>query len=83
MATPLPKVSFDGQLMAEDMASQGIDGALALWNLTNRRVAHKTICRFLSGEVQSTRTARVLAAALGFEVERYVIRSRTPQTLAS
>lgn len=68
----VPRIEFDSQLMAEDMALKG-------WNkgdLANRaQVSDMTVIRFLRGESQTARTAKKLAKALGYTVQRYLISS--------
>jgi len=39
------------------------------------KVSHMTVSRFLSGERQTPRTAKKLAAALGFSIRRYIVSS--------
>lgn len=83
MATrSVPKIAFDARLMAEDMAAQGLTPQ-TLPDKANGKVSLRTVYRFLNGEVQSTRTALVLATALGFTPERYLIRSSASHALAS
>lgn len=64
---------FDDALMQDDIARQG-------WlpvDLARRAgVSHMTVARFLQRRVQTPRTAKKLAAALGFSVTRYFIPSR-------
>lgn len=68
-----PRVEFNAQLMAEDMAVKG-------WNkleLANRAgVADMTVIRFLRGESQTAQTAKKLAKALGYSIRRYLISLR-------
>lgn len=71
-----PKVSYDGRLMTEDAASMNL-GPQQLADLTNGQVAKRTVYRFLSNQVQTRRTAGILASVLCQDVARYVIRSRT------
>lgn len=63
---------FDVVLMADDLARLG-------WfpvDLARRAdVSHMTVSRFLHREVQTARTAKKLAEALGFSVSRYLIPS--------
>jgi transcriptional regulator with XRE-family HTH domain len=70
MQTTDPRVSYDTQLMAEDMAAKG-------WTklqLANRaEVADMTVIRFLRGERQTAPTAKKLAKALGHSVRRYLV----------
>lgn len=77
MATRLvPRVAYDGRLMAEDAAAKGL-GPQELADKTLGKLSQRTVYRFLSNEVQTNRTARVLAGVLGRNVARYVIRSRS------
>lgn len=70
-ATPAMRVSWDVQLIAEDMAVKG-------WHkreLARRaKLGHATIVRFLSGERQTAVTAAKIAKALRQDTERYLIR---------
>lgn len=70
-----PLVTYDVQLLAEDMAAKG-------WtklDLANKaEVADMTVIRFLRGESQTAPTAKKLAQALGRSVRRYIVPS-TPQ----
>lgn len=75
MATQVPQVAYDGQLMAEDAASDGL-GAKELAGLTQGKLSQRTVYRFLANEVQTNRTATILADVLKRPVGRYVIRSR-------
>lgn len=76
MAARLPRVAYDGQLMTEDAASKGLD-ARALAAKVSGKLSMRTVYRFLSNEVQSSATAVLLADAIGYDVGRYVIRSRS------
>lgn len=67
-----PRVEFNVQLMAEDMAVNGLD---KLGLSKKAKVADMTVIRFLRAESQTARTAAKLAKALGHSVERYVVRS--------
>lgn len=83
MAThSLPKVTYDGQRMAEDAAAQGL-GARELADKTRGKVSERTVYRFLSGEVQTVETAKILARVLGRRVARYIVRAARPEALAS
>lgn len=76
MATQaLPQVAYDGQLMAEDAASVGL-GPRELADKTRGKLSQRTVYRFLANEVQTNRTAKILAGVLKRSVGRYVIRSR-------
>lgn len=52
--------------------------ALKGWNPvalgTAAGISSKTVERFLSGEVQTAKTAALLAAALGYSTKRYLAR---------
>lgn len=78
MATrSLPKVVYDGTLMLEDAASKGLDPKkLAAATKGKDRLSLRTVYRFLSNEVQTPNTARILAAVIGRSVARYIVRSR-------
>lgn len=69
----LPRVAYDGQLMAEDAAGKGW-GPQELAAQTIGQVSQRTVYRFLSNEVQTVTTAKALAAALGRPVSRYLLR---------
>jgi transcriptional regulator with XRE-family HTH domain len=75
MATTAPRFTYDAALMAEDLAGRG-------WtpkDLAKRaKVADVTVYRFLSGEFQTPKTAKKLAAALGYtSPRRYLVSGRT------
>lgn len=67
---PKPKPRWNVELMAADMALRG-------WNTYDvaRRAgkAHKTIHRFLTGDVQTTKTAAAIAKVFGFSTRRYFL----------
>lgn len=69
----LPSVRFNTQLMAEDMAAKGWD----VKDLAGKTkdVSLRTTYRFLTGELQTIRTAKALAEALGRSLGRYLVRS--------
>lgn len=75
MATrSLPKVTYDGQLLAEDAAEKG-------WEPRDlarkaRGLSERTVYRFLSGEVQTPHTAKELARVVGQPISRYLIRAK-------
>lgn len=72
MATTPATVRFNHQLMAEDMAARGWKPA----EFARRAgVADMTVYRFLDGITQTPPTAKKLAEALSYDVERYLIRS--------
>lgn len=65
-------VEFNTVRMREDIAARGWQPA----DLADRAgVARSTVGRFLNGEFQTARTAKKLAAALGYSVRRYLILS--------
>jgi transcriptional regulator with XRE-family HTH domain len=68
-----PRIQFDTQRLAEDMAIKG-------WNklqLANHAgVADMTVIRFLRGESQTAATCKKLAKALGYSIRRYLISDR-------
>lgn len=72
MATLTPRVAFNTQLLAEDMAVKGLN---KLELAQKAGVADMTVIRFLRGESQTGKTAKKLARALGQSVERYLIRA--------
>lgn len=68
-----PTVTYDITLMLEDMAAKGfIQKDLA----SRARVSAMVVSRFLSGERQTARMAKKLAAALGHPVRRYIVSAR-------
>lgn len=70
-----PLVTYNVQLLAEDMAAKGWTKS----DLANKAaVADMTVIRFLRGESQTAPTAKKLAKALGRSVRRYIVPS-TPQ----
>jgi transcriptional regulator with XRE-family HTH domain len=74
MPRPSPKVTYNLQLMAEDMALKGwskLDLALAAG------VSDMSVIRFLRGEQQTAKTCKKLATALGRSVRRYLISMAT------
>lgn len=78
MATrSLPQIAYDGRLMAEDAAVKGLEPKdLAV--RSRGQLALKTVYRFLGNEVQTGRTAKILAHIIGRPVSRYVIRTARP-----
>jgi hypothetical protein len=61
---------FNAKLLADDIA---LRGWLPIDLARKARVADMTVYRFLSGEVQTPRTAKKLAGAMGYSVRRYLI----------
>ena len=70
MSTHGPRVTFNAQLMAEDMAIKGLN---KLELAQKAGLADMTVIRFLRGEHQTSKTAHKLAKALGHSVRRYLI----------
>lgn len=70
----LPRVAYDGKLMAEDVAEKGWEPR----DLARRAkgISLRTVYRFLSGEVQTAHTAKELARVIEQPISRYLIRSR-------
>lgn len=66
----LPAVRFNVQLIVEDMVAKGwdVDGLASAAGLSQR-----TVYRFVSGELQTIRSGRLIAKALGRSARRYVI----------
>lgn len=68
-----PRVRYNVTRLAEDMAERG-------WMPKDiarvADVSDKQVQRFLRGEVQTAKTAKKLADALGYSPRRYVIRSQ-------
>lgn len=68
-----PKVRYNVTRLAEDMAERG-------WLATDlARIAgmsDRQVSRFLRGEVQTAKTAKKLAHAMGYSPKRYVVRSQ-------
>lgn len=66
------KVRYATDLMVEDMAARG-------WLPTDlareAKVSDMTVGRFLRSDVQTARTAKKLATALGRSIRRYLISS--------
>lgn len=62
-------IRFDGSKAAYDMTAKG-------WEIADlarhSRLSTRTVYRFISGEVQTSKTARAIAKALGFSVRRYL-----------
>lgn len=67
----LDKVTFNVELMNEDMVAKGwLQCDLA----RVAEVSDMTVTRFFRGDHRTARTAAKLAAALGHELERYLER---------
>ena len=70
MATEEPRVTFNTQLLAEDMAIKG-------WNKLDLSQAAglsaMTVIRFLRGDNQTAKTAHKIARALNRSIKRYII----------
>lgn len=69
----LPSVRFNTQLMTEDMAAKGWEIKDLAAQTSN--ISLRTAYRFFTGELQTIRTARSLAAVLGQPIDRYLIRA--------
>jgi len=67
--------------MTEDAAAAGLDPR-DLADRTNGAIAHRTVYRFLANDTQTVRTARALAAVLGFPVGRYVVNASPVKTVS-
>lgn len=69
---------FDIGQMQTDMDAKG-------WQPTDladrAEVAPSTVSRFFSGEIQTARTAKKLAKALGYSVRRYLISIRSREAV--
>lgn len=70
-----PRVTFNTQLMAEDMARRGFN---KLDLATRAGVADMTVIRFLRGQNQTAKTAKKLAKALGHHIDRYLVSTAAP-----
>ncbi len=69
MAMERPVLMFDRQRLAEDMAAKGWD----IKDLARSAdISNRTVYRFLNGEIQTIRTVKKLASALGYSVRRYL-----------
>ncbi len=66
-------VRFDVERMRDDATAQGLNGA-GLARLA--QVSEMTVSRFWRGRAKSPVTAKKLADALGFPLQRYVIEER-------
>jgi predicted transcriptional regulator len=79
MATNLPRVTFNGQLVAEDMAAKA-------WEIKDlareANISLRTAYRFISGELQTITTGRQIARALGKPISRYLIRAAAQGAVA-
>lgn len=64
------RLRFDGAKVAVDMAGKG-------WEVPDLAAAAglsmRTIYRFIGNEAQTTKTAKKVAAALGYSIRRYLI----------
>lgn len=74
METTGPRVHFNTQLLAEDMAIKGWS-KLDLANAAD--ISDMTVIRFLRGENQTAKTARKIARALGYSVRRYIVSAES------
>lgn len=61
---------YDGQKVAFDMAAK-------TWEIADlaaaTQLSTRTIYRFISNEVQTRKTAKAIAKALGYSVRRYML----------
>lgn len=66
---PIPRPCWNVERIVTDMALRG-------WNTSTLAreagIAHKTVDRFLTGRVQTTKTAAAIANAFGYSVKRYL-----------
>jgi plasmid maintenance system antidote protein VapI len=70
MPLPRPKPRFDGSLLTADLARRGWTEV----DLAYRAKMHpRTVYRFVTGEVQTIRTADRLARAIGYSPRRYFV----------
>lgn len=67
------KIRYDVDRMVEDMA---LVGFLPTDLARKARVSDMTVSRFLRGEIQTARTAKKLARALGHTSRRYIVSAR-------
>lgn len=65
-------LAYRVDLMRGDIARKGW---LPVDLARKAKVSHMTVSRFLSGKQQTPRTAKKLAAALGYSITRYLIAS--------
>lgn len=73
-------IRFDGGKVAVDMALKGWE----VPDLAARAgVSIRTIYRFIGNEKQTPKTAKKIAAALGFSIRRYLIGIAQEQTVAA
>lgn len=64
-------MSYDTAVLEEDAAERGWNQA----DLARVTGLHKaTVARFFSGDIQTAKTAKALADALGRPVRRYLVR---------
>ena len=75
-----PRVVFNVQQIAEDMASRG----WSKLDLAKRaRLSDMTVIRFLRGERQTSKTAKKIARALGHQdARRYIVSAQPAQVVA-
>lgn len=75
-----PKVGYDTQRLANDMAERG-------WMATDLAraagVSDMTVSRFLRGNRQTARTAKLLANAMGYSPRRYVVRLASAEAVSA
>ncbi|MCL4763012.1 MAG: helix-turn-helix domain-containing protein, partial [Burkholderiales bacterium] len=77
MRSTVPRVRYDVQRLAEDIAGRG-------WSIEQAAfkagVSFRTVYRFLYGEFQTVRTIRLMAKALGTRVDTYILRDSDTQS---
>lgn len=71
-----PRPRYNARLLAEDMGARGWQ-AKDIARIAN--VSSRQVSRFLCGDVQTAKMARVLAGALGRSPARYLIRTVQPE----
>jgi hypothetical protein len=67
-----PTVTYNTQRMLEDMAERGLM-PIDMASLTGMGLS--TVTGFLKGERQTAKSAKKIAAAMGYSPKRYVIRT--------
>ncbi len=67
----MQRVAFNTDLILRDMAEQGLNAA-DLARRTDPEVAKSSVTRFLNGEHQTARMAKLISKALGRSVRRYL-----------
>jgi plasmid maintenance system antidote protein VapI len=77
----MQRVAFNVGLMLEDMAVKGLT-ASDVAALTKPPVAKSSVTRFLNGQHQTPRMAKLIARALGYTTARRYIVSESHQPTA-